>query len=152
MKAPHAHNVFGFTIMELLVVIVMVSIIAGFAIPGYQRTKDRAEEKEVLASMQMIYEAQLNYEQEHGEWFPAEGSGNQSISQMNAALHLNLINYGTATYTCSGGDVADGYDCHAFRGNAEWELRMRAGWGDFVPGTNPCCTARASCPTVADCS
>lgn len=97
----------------------------------------------MLANLQMIYEAQLSYEQEHGEWFPLGASGNVSVSELNEGLHLNIIDYRDVQgYTCDGSD-----NCWAI-GDPGWQILLTP--GEYDLGNNPCCDSGA-CPTVPDC-
>lgn len=51
----------GFTLLELLVVILIIGILAGIAIPQYQKAKEKSEAGQLLISIKALYDAQQRY-------------------------------------------------------------------------------------------
>jgi general secretion pathway protein G len=64
----------GFTLVELVVVIVVMSVLTGVAIPGYITLKDRARESGTKSSMRNVATALELYRIEEGG-YPASGPG-----------------------------------------------------------------------------
>ena len=56
----------GFTLTELLIVILIMSILAGVALPRYARSVRRAEMAEGLVQGKTIYDAALRFKGAHG--------------------------------------------------------------------------------------
>ncbi|MFT7638135.1 MAG: prepilin-type N-terminal cleavage/methylation domain-containing protein [Candidatus Omnitrophota bacterium] len=56
----------GFTLMELLIVIVILGVLAGVALPVYSNMTAKAELAEPIAVMGSLYRSQMRYFQEYG--------------------------------------------------------------------------------------
>jgi prepilin-type N-terminal cleavage/methylation domain-containing protein len=56
----------GFTLVELMIVVVIVGILAALAIPKFQTTAYRAKEKEADSILKQIYTLQQAYRAEFG--------------------------------------------------------------------------------------
>lgn len=57
----------GFTLLELLVVVMIIGILTSVAVPQYSRSVRRAEMVEGLANGKTIYDAALRYKSVNGE-------------------------------------------------------------------------------------
>jgi len=55
------HKNKGFSLIELLIVVVVLSIVATIAIPGYMASKRSANEGSALSSMRILHGAQMTY-------------------------------------------------------------------------------------------
>ena len=61
-------NISGFTLLELLIVVIIVGILAAVAIPQFLNATDRARETEARAMVDAILTAQSAYYQERGAY------------------------------------------------------------------------------------
>jgi prepilin-type N-terminal cleavage/methylation domain-containing protein len=64
----------GFTLIELMIVVVIIGILAAIAIPKFNQASARAKEKEADGILKQIYTLQNTYHAEHGAYaagFPA---------------------------------------------------------------------------------
>jgi prepilin-type N-terminal cleavage/methylation domain-containing protein len=129
----------AFTMLELMVVVVIVGIIATFAIPNYTKSVDQSYEKDAVNNLTLIAAAQQFYFTNNNQYLAAGANRNT----INSALKLNILPNGF-TYSCPSGGAS--YDCRATRvsGTNPFELKVT----DTVP--TPCCSV-ATCPTVAGC-
>jgi prepilin-type N-terminal cleavage/methylation domain-containing protein len=65
----------GFTIVELLLVVVIVSILAGLAIPNYQNVVTKARAADLLGRIDVVEIAVQNYLGDTNAWPPDSGAG-----------------------------------------------------------------------------
>lgn len=83
----------GFTLLELLIVVVILAILAGLALPQYLRTIKRAREAEGLQSLGVARSALMRY---YAEWEDLSVvtfvSGELDITDINASPD-RLFNY-----------------------------------------------------------
>ena len=61
-----AHNRRGFTLIELMIVVVVIGIRAAIAIPRFNMTAHKSKEKEADVLLSQIYRLQQAYTAEHG--------------------------------------------------------------------------------------
>lgn len=118
----------GFTLMEMMVAVVVVGIVAAFAIPSYVKATNRAEERQMIGNLRSIAAAQEVYKAQKGNYWPAHvvavPTANQGIAAINAALNLSIKTSGTRyAYNCNS-QVAQTYRCYASYspGAFAWQL------------------------------
>ena len=70
-------NVEGFTIIELLVVIIIVGILAAIALPNFLRQAGRARETEIINAVGTVNRSQQTYHYEKQEF--AQGSSDAEV-------------------------------------------------------------------------
>lgn len=75
----------GFTLVELIIVIIIIGILATFAMPAYRVTKERALDDEAQANLKLIRAAERIYRMELGEYAACNG-----IDEINNYLKLSI--------------------------------------------------------------
>jgi type IV pilus assembly protein PilA len=83
----------GVTLIELVVVVVIIGILAGIMMPQYQRSRERAVDKQAQAILTMIRAAERAYKMEVTGYCPSSGTIS-GVSNINSNLNLDLVNDG----------------------------------------------------------
>jgi prepilin-type N-terminal cleavage/methylation domain-containing protein len=68
-------NTKGFTLIELMIVVVIIGILAALAIPRFSKASDRAKEKEADGILKQVYTLQQTY---YAQW----GSYASTVAQL----------------------------------------------------------------------
>jgi len=111
-------NSCGFTAAELLVAAVLVVIIAAFAIPSYQRSSDRSQEKAAVRGLMLIREGLHIYYARNGAWVDRDMT---TVDDINTTLSIYLIAK-DVSYGCTG--TTTSYECTA-TSDAGWQVQIR---------------------------
>jgi len=85
-----AKNESGFTLVELMVVIVIIGILAAIAIPTMSKQTDKAKVKRAMAELKTMKTAIDAYRAEKGLY--------PTTSQINDVLKENGLNFGSASF------------------------------------------------------
>ena len=132
----------SFTLMELLIVVVIIGVIAGFAIPGYQKAMEKATEKNAIIKLQSIIAGMKIYRAKNGS-YPAFDM--PDLTSINTNLGLSVVP-DTMSYYCAQNDGVDVNVCTA-RSPNDWRIHWHplGGGADTIHCSNqgPACP---SCP------
>jgi prepilin-type N-terminal cleavage/methylation domain-containing protein len=87
----------GFTLLELIIVVIIVAILAGLGIPQFIRTVDRARASEASQILGAVRSAQLRYYAEWNDYY----RNTTSCAGIDIGLTA-LRNFDVATLFCNG--------------------------------------------------
>ncbi len=123
----------GFTLMELIIVVVIVGILASLGIPSYLNMKEQALDKEAVSSLKLLRAANRYYRSKFGVYYP-NGSTTSSLPQINANLSLDLRSNNWVFSVAGGGS----FSANASRagGNRSWAIGATP--ADPVCSGSPC--------------
>ncbi|MBP6342967.1 MAG: type II secretion system protein [Candidatus Omnitrophica bacterium] len=151
------------TLMELMVAVMVVGIIAAFAIPNYTKANNKAEERQMITNMRSIVAAQEIYKAQNGNYWPAAtGSvpiGNIGVAGINAALKLNVSDDPKYTYQCNA-PSNQAYQCYGTYspgGTLAWQIHANQvqSQSSLFP-QQVCCDSAMNpgnpCPTLPWCT
>ncbi|MDO5116807.1 MAG: type II secretion system protein [Synergistaceae bacterium] len=83
----------GFTLVEMLIVLIVVGILAGLIMISSGSASDKAEATKIVSNMKTIRSACLLYYAEHGKWPDGLGSGSNNIAGENTTANTWLKDY-----------------------------------------------------------
>lgn len=75
----------GFTLVELLIVIIIIGILVAIALPSFEKTKENVLDKEAKANLKLIQAAEKIYKMELGVYYAGP-----DINNINPGLKLDL--------------------------------------------------------------
>lgn len=111
----------GFTLIEILIVVAIIGILAGFAWPAWQRYVTRVNRTEAgtcleqsAQFMERFYTLNMRYDQDTGGTavaLPASGCGNELSGKYTIAIGSSTSNTYTLTATPQGRQASQDSDC-----------------------------------------
>lgn len=93
-------NSSGFTLVELMIVVVIIGILAALAIPRFMRATTKAKQSEAKGILKQIYTMQVGYRVDHDAYFSTAIAANADVNPTAFAdLGLGVEIMLTAKYT-----------------------------------------------------
>jgi len=101
----------GFTLVELLMVVIIIGILVTLAVPNYYRTIERAKGAKAKATLDLVRKAELQYRLLEDE-FTIVASELDAVDTAAAAAMLDVADW---TYNITLDAANDGFDVTATR-------------------------------------
>ena len=134
MKKIHYQS--GFTIMEILITVLIVGIIAAFAIPNYGKSVDQTHRQDAIMQLSAIRTANQVYYARTSTYWPSTST--HPVGEINTNLSLSLIENGK-TFNCDGNGTT--FTCSATRTGATTVTVTESA----LSTTNPGCPSGTQC-------
>ena len=101
----------GFTLIELMIVVVIIGILAALAIPRFMRATTKSKQSEGKAILKQIYVMERAYRQEHDVYHSNLNTIGVEIDTANARYDYVLSGVTDSTFLASAGaDLDDDAD------------------------------------------
>jgi len=109
----YGNNTRGFTLVELMIVVIVIGILATVAIPMYQIVPERSKGTEAVSALGLVRQAMRAYYAEHGTYENAAFSDGANVT-VGGILSVNeddLLGrfFSAECYTFDGAPDANGY-------------------------------------------
>ena len=125
-------NKTAFTLMEIMIVVVLLTIMAAFAIPSYIDSVNRTRVRDAMSQLTVLNAANLVYKSQVNSFYPGTSL---TIDQINTGLNINLIASGLIySYTRTANTT---YQATAQYGSS-FTVRVSE---SSISATNPCCSS-----------
>ena len=135
----------AFTLTELMVVVILIGIIAAFALPNYQKSIRKAHERDAVVQLMAIHAASLIYHAQ-ADKFP---ENTPTLVDINRELGLNVIANGM-DYTYSSTTPDEFYATAQWPGDDSFTIYIDQ--RPIEKDTNPCCSKdHGDCPSLQEC-
>jgi prepilin-type N-terminal cleavage/methylation domain-containing protein len=109
----HVHSNRGFTLVELMIVVIVIGILAAVAIPMYQVVPERSRGTEAIAALGLVREAMRVYYAEHGTYENAAfvDGASVTVGGILSVTDDDLLGryFSSECYTFNGAPDATGY-------------------------------------------
>ena len=140
----HRGSLRAFTLAELVITVVIISMLAAFAIPNYKKAVRKAYERNAILYLITIHGVNEVYKARNGEYVPGAGL---DLAGINGALSINIID-ADMSYLYRRATVTTYAATASWTGEGNFTVRVNQ---NFISASNPCCSA-GSCPSLPACS
>jgi prepilin-type N-terminal cleavage/methylation domain-containing protein len=114
MLSKFHKNSKGFTLIELMIVVVIIGILAALAIPRFMRSTTKAKMSEARQLLKQIYTMQRAYRQENDEYaLNGETASGENATSQNAFSDIGVEVGASARYSYAMTAAANTFSCVA---------------------------------------
>ena len=107
------HNRKGFTLIELMIVVVIIGILAALAIPRFMQTTGKAKKAEAKTVLKQLFQLESAYYQEHDAFVAGANTAGLVASHLSFddpgadARYSYSVTVNGATFTATATELAD---------------------------------------------
>ena len=91
----------GFTLVEMMIVVAIIAVLAGVAMPQYTKYVKKSETVEGVRFMKQIVDAELIYQSTHGDYLAVDTVAKLTTLGVTIPTHAKFKYYGVET--CANG-------------------------------------------------
>ena len=125
----------GFTLMEMIVVLVIISVCVVVVFPNFTAPTEQAKALTAKNNLLAMYSAERNYNNNNGSFKACA-----DIASCNSALALNIQDDGSFTYSCNTSDPS-GFACTSARTSGVISIVVKNSPVQLKANINPNCSA-----------
>ena len=104
----------GFTLIEMMIVVILMGILVSLATPSYVNTKEKALDKEAIASLRLIRAANKQYYAQRTRFYPETAVSVTNRNAINGNLSIDLRD-SFWSYNITGNAVGGNFTARALR-------------------------------------
>lgn len=112
----------GYTLTEMLVVIIIVGILAALALVNYTKAKEQTIDKEARANLKLVQAAQKIYRMENTFYYPNAGTADTSGINTNLRLSMPEGASRNWSYSAAAATPGQGVAARNKAGGRSWTL------------------------------
>ena len=135
--------------MEIMIVVIIVGIIAAFALPNFQNSIDNSHERDGYTQLMAVQAANTIYKAQNGTYYKSTTAVSEAgPTGLNTNLNINIIPNGlTYSYTSNAG----GTTFTATTTSSSPSFQIKVTEASISPSTNPCCVSGCKSKSIPAC-